>query len=187
GDDSNPLLVLGLEEASCPVALLSIDTHHHAGWHAPLARAMDLALVAQRDYLPAFAAAGAPHARWLPLWAPDDLPAPAREKTIAVSFVGSLDAALHPERVALLAALPPRLPLHVGAGPYAEVFGRSRIVFNQTVRGDLNGRVFEAMACGAMLLTERTGNGLTDLFADGEELITYPRGDVEAIVAAGER
>jgi hypothetical protein len=43
------------------------------------------------------------------------------------------------------------------------------------------------MACGALLLTERTGNGLLDLFADGEELLTYPRGDADAVVATAER
>jgi hypothetical protein len=182
GDDSNPLLVLGLEDAPCPTALLSVDTHHHAGWHAPLAAAVDVVFVAQRDYLPAFAAAGADHARWLPLWAPDGLPPPATDKTHEVAFVGTLDPQLHPERAAFLRALAPRLPLHVAEGPWAGVFGRSRIVLNQTVRGDLNARVFEAMACGAMLLTERTGNGLLELFADGVELVTYPRGDVEAAV-----
>lgn len=187
GDDSNPLLVLGLEDAPCPTAILSIDAHHHASWHAPLASALGVVFVAQKDYLPAFVDAGAVDARWLPLWAPDELPAPAADKTHAVSFVGTLDPRLHPERAALMDALRPRLPLHVGAGPYADVFRLSRIVINQTVRGDLNARVFEAMACGALLLTERTGNGLLELFRDGEELVTYPRGDVETIVAMAGR
>src|SRR5262249_36073143 len=54
GDDSRPLGVLGLEAAPCPTVMLSIDAHHHAAWHAPLARAVGIAFVAQRDYLPAF-------------------------------------------------------------------------------------------------------------------------------------
>jgi hypothetical protein len=148
---------------------------------------MDTVFVAQRDYLPAFAGVGPTAPHWLPLWAPDDLPPPAPEKTHAVAFVGRLDPTLHPERVALMETLRSRLPLHAAEGPYAQVFTRSHIVLNQTVRGDLNARVFEAMACGALLLTERTGNGLLDLFADGEDLVTYPRGDVEAVVAAAER
>jgi hypothetical protein len=187
GDDSNPLFVLGLEDAPCPVAMLSVDAHHHAAWHAPLASALDAVFVAQRDYLPAFWDAGAADAQWLPLWAPDDLPPPAADQAHAVAFVGSLDVRLHPERVAFLDAVRPRLPLVTAEGPYADVFTRSRIVLNQTVRGDLNARVFEAMACGALLLTERTGNGLLDLFEDGAELVTYPRGDVDAAVAAAER
>jgi hypothetical protein len=187
GDDSHPLRVLGLEDAPCPLAMLSIDAHHHAAWHAPLATAFDSVFVAQRDHLPAFRAAGVTVARWLPLWAPDDLPRPRLRKTHQVSFVGSLDTRFHPERVAFLDAIRPQLPLHVAEGDYRPIFTRSRIVLNQTVKGDLNGRVFEAMACGAMLLTERTGNGLLDLFTEGSELVTYPRGDVDGVVAIAGR
>ena len=182
GDDSRPLQVLGLERAPCPLVMLSIDAHHHVGWHAPLAVAFDLVFVAQRDLLPAFEAAGAAGARWLPLWAPDDLPRPRTQKSFQIAFVGSLNPAFHANRVALLGKLRHRLPLHAAEGAYADVFTRSRIVLNETVKGDLNSRVFEAMACGAMLLTEGTGNGLLELFADGEELVTYSRGDAEAVV-----
>jgi hypothetical protein len=187
GDDSRPLAVLGLEDAPCPLVFLSIDAHHHGAWHAPLACAADVALVAQLDWLPMFAEAGASGTAWLPLWAPDDLPRADGTVAHQVAFVGSLDARFHPERVALLDALCDRLPLHVGQGAYAETFARSRIVLNQTVRGDLNARVFEAMASGALLLTERTGNGLLDLFGDGEHLVTYERGDIDGLVALATR
>jgi hypothetical protein len=187
GDDSHPLRVLGLEEAPCPTAMLSVDTHHHAAWHAPLSTAFDATFVSQRDHLPAFRAAGVTTARWLPLWAPDDLPKPAARKVHELAFVGSLDPRFHPERVAFLEAVRARAPLHVAEGDYRPVFSRSRIVLNQTVKGDLNGRVFEAMACGALLLTERTTNGLLDLFTEGTDLVTYPRADVEAVVATAGR
>ncbi|MCW5893773.1 MAG: glycosyltransferase family 1 protein [bacterium] len=187
GDDSRPLAVLGLEDAPCPLVFLSVDAHHHGLWQAPLACAADVALVAQRDWLPMFAEAGASGTAWLPLWAPDDLPRAGGTLAHEIAFVGSLDARFHPERVALLDALRTRLPLHVAQGPYAEIFARSRIVLNQTVRGDLNARVFEAMASGALLLTERTGNGLPELFGDGEHLVTYERGDVGGLVALAER
>lgn len=187
GDDCRLLRAVGIEDAPCPTLMISVDAHHNAGWHAPLAVACDVACVAQRDYLDAYVAAGATDVHWLPCWAPDDLPPPVPAKTFEVAFVGSLDPRLNPERVALMDALRARLPLHVAEGAYADVFGRSRIVLNQTVKGDLNARVFEAMACGALLVTERTGNGLLDLFREGEHLVTYPRGDVEAIVATVER
>jgi glycosyltransferase involved in cell wall biosynthesis len=187
GDDSRFLQVLGLEDAPCPVAVISVDAHHHAGWQAPLAAACDATLVAQCDHLADFEAAGAPRIAWMPVWAPDDVPPPAAEKAYDVSFVGTLDPRLNPDRVALVDALRTRLPLHVGSGDWRPVFARSRIVLNQTVKGDLNFRVVEAMASGALLLTERTGNGLLRLFGDGEELVTYPRGDVDAIVAAAGR
>ncbi|MFN8542698.1 MAG: glycosyltransferase [Candidatus Binatia bacterium] len=187
GDDSRSLLVLGLEDAPCPTVLLSVDTHHHAWWHAPLAAAHDVAFVAQKEFLDGFVAAGVPDACWLPLWAPDDVAAPQRVPAHAVAFVGSLDPTLHPERVAFLRAVGARLPLTAQQGDWRSVFGASRIVLNQTIKGDLNFRVFEALASGAMLLTERTGNGLLELFGDGEHLVTYPRGDVDAAAALAAR
>jgi len=42
----------------------------------------------------------------------------------------------------------------------AAVYGKSKIVFNASINGDVNMRVFEAMAAGALLITDRIGNGL---------------------------
>jgi hypothetical protein len=187
GDDCRLLGVTGLEDAPCPTAMISVDAHHNAGWHAPMAAAFDHVFVAQKDYIPAFETDGAARVHWFPCWAPDDCPPPAAAKRYEVAFVGTLDPRLNAERVALIDALRPRLPLHAAEGDYRHVFPAARVVLNQTVRGDLNARVFEAMACGAFLLTERTGNGLLDLFAEGEHLVTYPRGDVEAIVRLATR
>ena len=187
GDDHRLLRVTGLDDAPCPTAMLSLDPVHAAGWQAPLASACDTVFVAQRDCLSVYEQAGASGARWLPLWAPDDLPPPEAGKSYGVAFVGALDRETHRERVALLGALRARLPLYAVAGPYADVFARAMIVLNDGARGELNGRVFEALGCGAFLLTPRTGNGLLDLFADGQELVTYPRGDVEALVATAAR
>jgi Glycosyl transferases group 1 len=187
GDDCRLPRVVGVEAAPCPTVMLSIDAHHNAGWQGPLAGAFDVACVGQQDFLPAFARPGGAGVHWLPCWAPDGLPPPAPEKAHAVAFVGALDPRLNPERVAFMEAFAARLPLHLASGAWIEVFGRSRIVLNQTVKGDLNARVFEAMAAGAFLLTERTGNGLLELFVEGEHLVTYPRGDVGAAVAAARR
>src|SRR5262249_60095889 len=128
-----------------------------------------------------------PDVRWLPLWAPDDVPAPAAEKRHDVAFVGTLDPRLNPRRVALVAALRRRLAMHVAQGDWASVLGSARIGFNQSVKGDLNFRVFETMAAGALLLTERIGNGLAHPFTDGADLVTYPHGDVPAAVQPPER
>jgi tetratricopeptide (TPR) repeat protein len=62
----------------------------------------------------------------------------------------------------------------------ARVFGSAKIVFNESVLGDLNFRTFEAMACGALLLTERIGNGLDELFTPGVHLATYGPDDLIA-------
>jgi len=53
------------------------------------------------------------------------------------------------------------------------LFAQARIVLNHPINNDLNYRVFEALSSGSMLLTPRTGNGLTDIFSDGEDLVTF--------------
>jgi hypothetical protein len=63
-----------------------------------------------------------------------------------------------------------------------DVYSRSRIVFNSSVNGDLNMRVFEAMASGKMLVTDRIRNGQGDLFAEGVHLVGY--GDDEELLRA---
>jgi 2-polyprenyl-3-methyl-5-hydroxy-6-metoxy-1,4-benzoquinol methylase len=55
-----------------------------------------------------------------------------------------------------------------------KVFSRSKIVFNNSIKDDLNMRVFEAMASGSLLLTdEAKGSGLIELFQDRKHLVIY--------------
>jgi len=66
----------------------------------------------------------------------------------------------------------------------ARTFSASRIVFNDAVKRDLNMRVFEALASGALLLTDRApGSGLDEMFVDREHLVLYDDTDVEALAA----
>lgn len=180
-DDSMPaLLVSGLDTCDIPSILFSVDTHHHHEVHAQIAPLFDHVLVAQQDYLHCFNRYGIP-VTWFPLWAPRFIE-PQAEKQVAAAFVGTLDAKLNPRRVNFFNALSQRIPIRVTSGDYAEVFPVADVVVNQTVKGDLNFRIFEAMMCGALTITERTRNGLFDLFRDGEHLVTYEPDNVEEVV-----
>ena len=56
----------------------------------------------------------------------------------------------------------------------ARTYSAARIAFNRSIRNDVNMRVFEAVACGSMLMTNDLGdNGLGELFRDGVQLATY--------------
>jgi hypothetical protein len=180
-DDSAPLMLCGLEDATVPVVYYSVDSHHHHEMHGRLAAAFDHVLVAQRDYLPCFAESGTP-CEWFPLWAPRYVEA-SQEKRYDLTFIGNLNRELNPARVEFFEQLQARHPIHLGHGAYWDFFPFAHIVVNQTVKGDLNFRVFEALMCGATLLTERTPNGLLDLFNDGEHLVTYERSDADAAAA----
>ncbi|EHJ48561.1 hypothetical protein DFW101_2557 [Solidesulfovibrio carbinoliphilus subsp. oakridgensis] len=170
--------IFGLETLPAVTIGFSIDQYMHP-WHVPYSAAFDAFFVAQKDYLPLFAETptGRP-AVWMPLFCDpgrDRDPGVARD--IPVSFVGTLDGAVNAGRRPFLAAFRKLAPLYATTGRYQPVFGRSRIVLNQSAAGELNFRLFEAMACGAAVLTEATGNGLAELFTPGRDILTYRRGD----------
>ncbi len=176
-DNSSPVLVQGLAETEIPTVLYSIDTHHHHAVHRYLAHVFDLTMIAQKDYLPEFRAVGS-DAAWLPLWASRFQEASTEKKHGAV-FVGNLNAKLNPGRVRFFEALCREVPVVTTTGEFWKIFPYSEIVVNQTVKGDLNFRVFEAMMSGALLLTESSENGLFDLFTDGEHLVCYEKDGVK--------
>lgn len=184
-DTCRPPQVFGLENLPCPILGYSIDQYCNP-WHVPYSVLFDHLFLAQRTFLPVFTRADMPRSlEWAPLFCDPlkDIPGNG-ERDIPVSFVGTLDPPLNPGRKPFLEGFRRFLPLVHLTGNYVPVFGRSRIVLNQSCVGELNFRVFQAMACGAAVLTEATGNGLDELFSPGAEVLTYPRGDVAAAVAA---
>ncbi|MFH1768088.1 MAG: glycosyltransferase [Candidatus Omnitrophota bacterium] len=63
----------------------------------------------------------------------------------------------------------------------AKVYSAAKIGFNSSIINDINMRIFEVMACGCFLLTNRIrDNGFDSLFQDGKHLVTY-RNDRELI------
>jgi hypothetical protein len=85
----------------------------------------------------------------------------------------------HLRRKALLNSLMQAgLPIAIGTGAAdaaAGEFAQAQITFNCSLNGDLNMRVFEVLAAGGCLLTDRLGEatGLQRLFVDGRDLILY--------------
>ena len=176
-----PLSVIGLEQTAVPTIFYSVDAQHHIHWHKYLGAVFDLVFVAHRDYIPQFLAEGA-NAHWLPLWASKE-PEVSSEKTFESLFVGTLNPNLNKDRVEFFEKLQLEAPVEVRQGGWWDLFPKAKIVINQTVKGDLNFRVFEAMASGSMLLTERGSNGLFDLFQEGEHFACYNKGDVQEAAA----
>lgn len=181
-DNSMPVLLMsGFDSCEVPTIFYSVDTHHHHDIHSFIAPLFDHILVAQKDYLKVFADSGSPTS-WFPLWAPRFVEAKS-EKRFSSTFVGNLIPELNPRRVAFFEALRKKIPIHIAHGDYWEIFPYADIIVNQTVKGDLNFRVFEAMMCGAALLTERSPNGLFDLFEENKHLITYEPDNVDDAAA----
>ena len=181
-------LPFGLEDVPVPRVYYAVDVHMNFFWQRYYARLFDLVLVAQKDYVPVFDVP----ARWLP-WGADERV--FRERGLArihdLVFAGTVDPATRPKRAAIVACLRERFGLETFGESVEKrlsweemgaLFASSKIVLNESILGDLNFRVFEAMACGALLLTERIDNGLVDLFTPGEELAVYGPDDLVAQV-----
>src|SRR3989442_4990918 len=182
-------LPFGLEDVPVPRVYYAVDVHMNFFWQRYYARLFDLVLVAQKDYVPVFDVP----ARWLP-WGADQRV--FRERGLArvrdLVFAGTVDPATRPKRAAIVACLRERFGLETFGESVEKrltweemgaLFASSKIVLNEAILGDLNFRVFEAMACGAFLVTERIDNGLLDLFTPGEELAVYGPDDLIPQVA----
>jgi hypothetical protein len=105
-------------------------------------------------------------------------------RTLDVSFVGTVDAALNPARAALLEGLKARgQAVHVAQGDFRPVYPDSRIVINQSVNDDLNLRCFEAMAKGALLITDRISHSLGDIGTPGTDFLVYAPGNADDLLA----
>jgi GT2 family glycosyltransferase/glycosyltransferase involved in cell wall biosynthesis len=166
-----------IHKLPCPRICYLIDSHISLTWHLEWAKQFDLVFIAQREYLPAFQGAGIQNVHWLPLGCdPEIHTKTTTEKEYEVGFVGSIVEG-HP-RSLLLEKIKSSFHLHVRRcfwKEMADVFSKSKIVFNNCVRNDLNMRVFEAMSTGSLLLTDDPGlaSGLTELFTPGEDFVLY--------------
>ncbi len=163
----------------CPSVFVSVDS-----WQCLAdfedARYYDLVFVAQREFVAPMRAMGARHVQWLPLAADPEVHRPVEgEPDHDMAFVGNADAVAHRERAALLHRLQRHFTIHrenhVLGEDYCRAFARGKLAFNRSAMEDLNMRVFEALAMGRCLITDRQAkrNGLLDLFEENSHLVTY--------------
>jgi Glycosyl transferases group 1 len=96
----------------------------------------------------------------------------------AIVFVGQT-LAEHRRRRSLLEAIRKAgLPLAAteAAAPIAaQIYGQSQITFNCSLNGDLNMRVFETLAAGGFLVTDRLSpqSGMEAIFSRGKHYVDY--------------
>lgn len=181
-DHSEPLRVFGLDELSIPTVIHLVDTHIHRLLHPILAGCFDRVLLAMRGYAGLFGRTSwLPSAEWYPLWAPRLGATPSAQREIPVSFRGTFGHT-HPKREAFFGAVGERTEGDFKTGPFFDVYNSSKIILNDCLNDDLNWRVFEALASGALLLTPRVSAETLELFPEGECLVTYAPNDAEDAV-----
>lgn len=168
----------GLESLSCPTACYLIDVHSDLAVRERYAPFFDYIFLAQKDYVEHFKRLGYPNVYWLPLGCDPNIHGEIiSDRVYDIGFVGNTMGPNHP-RGKLLRKISERYRTNDMERFYSKeeittIYSRSKIVVNIPVKGDLNMRVFEAMAGGALLLTEAIGNGQGDFFTDGINIAEY--------------
>jgi tetratricopeptide (TPR) repeat protein len=180
-------LPLNLENIKVPRAFYALDPHLNLYWHQKYAQAFDLVFTTQQSSISALRGKTRP-AYWLP-WAVNlgvicdqQLPRPYQ-----IAFVGRVDAKLRRKRHLILEALKSRFPVslwgnrpdnQVNQQDLGRIYSQTRMVVNESIQGEVNLRVFEALAAGALLLTEDVGPNLLDLFTPDKHLVTFGSQDL---------
>jgi glycosyltransferase involved in cell wall biosynthesis len=183
----------GLDKIEAPRAFYAIDGPINDFWQRDFANYFDLIWTDQSDTLDSWHKDGITWANWLPLAADRSIffpPNEGEERDLDIVFVGTMDFAHRPKRSAILHRLRQiaNVTLVDGGGtrsvPPVEVasyYRRAKIVLNELLFDGVNLRTFEAMSCGAVLLTEQ-GRGEDRLFEDGKELLTFNTNNLEKVV-----
>lgn len=176
-DSGQPRLAPAHAGIDAPKAAWFIDTHLGAPHRLEIARHFDFVYLAQKAQVEEFRKAGLKHVEWLPLACAEELHRlPPRERDLDVAFAGSMASASGERRRGFIEAVRAAFPNHfIGQcwpDEMAGYYARAKIVINMCVNQDVNMRVFEAMASGALLVTD-PAVGLEDLFEDGRDLAIY--------------
>lgn len=170
----SPINMSGLH----PSVYVSSDTHLGYKYRMNKAKEFDHVFVNQKDAVEMFAKDGV-KAKWLPhAVEPKAYPnKPIAMKKYDIGFVGYVT---FEKRVDMLDKLFAAFPnFYYGQALFedcAEIYRKSRIVFNTAATDDLNMRCFEATATGAFLLTEDIPT-IHELFDVGKHLVTYKNMD----------
>ncbi len=167
-----------------PTAYISVDTWHD--WHElAVPRAVDFVFAAQRVFPDYLRDGGAPRAYWLPLACDPQCHRPMPANLLYdIVFVGTTKYIVNEQRVARLLRLAQNFRVarqeDIGPDDMCRVYCSGKLVFNSSVSQDLNMRVFEAMATGRPLLTNRNAaiNGLDTLFEEHRHYIGYDDDDL---------
>lgn len=111
------------------------------------------------------------------------------ERDLDIVLIGNFNHEVQGERSRWLARVA-RLSRHyrvclttgIWGEEYARLMNRARIVFNRSVSGVINMRVYEAAACGACLFYEKENLEIRDLFSDRQECVLYTEEDLEDLL-----
>ncbi len=171
------LIPEGIERAPFTTAAVLCDMHNNLASRLRLSRFFDHLFLYQRNYIGAFKEHPEEHVHWMPFACDTEFVRPVvTPRDLDVAFVGKL-VSKHHERHRITNEIARRWSFNPQRYyPQAEIpqiYSRARIVLNLPLKDDLNFRTFEAMSCGALLLTKRVANGQEVLFEEGRHFAAF--------------
>jgi len=167
---------LGMADFVCPRpnAYWVSDSHLGFEYRLKKAREFDYVFVAQEADAKRFEKAGIKNVFWLPhAVEPAAYHPSCCIKKYDICFVGHINDRRRAEALDTLFKAVPNFWL--GQRRFeeaAEKYSQSKIVFNQSIKDDVNMRTFEVLATKSFLLTEKVDT-LDKLFVDGKHLVMY--------------
>lgn len=184
-------LPVGIEDCPVPFVIAVGD------WNLGLSRilpTLDMADLVVTDKLgvDTLRRLGLPCVDYWPMFSFDPTihrPRPDEPVRYDVSFVGNFNHDVHQERARLLAQvarLSDRFRIailtSVTGDAYGRVLSQSRLIFNRSVRREMNMRAFEACAAGRTLLMEADNLEIRDFLIEGEQFVAYTPETLEDVI-----
>lgn len=177
-------MVIPADLARCPVPVIALVSDWNLGLRtlSPCLGLFD-AVLTDWGGVEVLRRLGHAHVHYWPLYSYD----PASyadvgegDRPVDVTFVGNLNPEVQRVRnryFPLLASLADEfrvvVPANVHGRGYVEALARAKIVFNHSIRGELNLRCYEAPAAGALLFIEEGNREAPWLLKDREEAVYY--------------
>ncbi|MES2792484.1 MAG: glycosyltransferase [Planctomycetota bacterium] len=169
-----------LPSLDMPIVWWAIDTHMSPNRCWRKAGQANLVFAAQQNGAAQLKAKGIATAQWLPLACDPEIHGRKDvPNQFDVAFVGNFFPG---ERAELTQRIQENVPRSfLGRADFrrmAEIYSATKIVFNRSLRDDVNMRVFEGLCSGSLLITnDLEENGLEELFPAGQCLVAYRSAD----------
>lgn len=114
---------------------------------------------------------------------------PKCDRTIDLFFAGSMNINIQSERLywlRKLCSISNKYLVKINHNTFQEDYvlalNCSKIVFNRSIKGEMNMRAFEIPACGSLLFMEEENLEIGDFLTDGKECILYNNDNLEELI-----
>jgi tetratricopeptide (TPR) repeat protein len=182
----------GLENAPCLTVGIVGDWNLGGQAIRNIGHVFDV-LIADRNGCAFLRHLGFTNVHYAPLWAytPElHRRLPGVRRDVDVMMIGNFNHAIQRERAHWLAHVARLSRKHrvvltcgVFGEDYVQAVNRAKIVFNRSIRGEINMRAYEAAACGALLFYEEENTEIREMFTDREHCVLYNDANLEELLA----